>query len=294
MNWILTITGAALVGLSTGCKTGAPAAMTNIGSEESPPARALPGLDPEMIQRAEAGDLETQYRVGAFEEQRNAFEAAAGWYERAAAAGHPAAQDRLGVLYAKGQGVDQNHATALDWFRKSAEQGHPSAYSNLGLMYMHGRGEPADLRKARESFTKAAELGDSAAQVQLGRLFEKGELVPKNSTEAYQWYRKAAEQNDAEGQNAFAWLLATSPADSLRNGLAAVQYATLANEQTRWGNSQYLATLAAAYAEAGQFEEAVLLQNRVVEQVSRISPVAGGEMLARLNLYTNGKPYRTE
>lgn len=48
------------------------------------------------------------------------------------------ALNNLGWLHAKGKGVKQNYATALDWFRKAADQGSTMAQTNLGWMYEQG------------------------------------------------------------------------------------------------------------------------------------------------------------
>src|SRR5262249_34993448 len=53
-----------------------------------------------------------------------------------------------------------------------------------------------------------------------------------------------------------AWILATNPHDDLRNGTEAVRMAERACELTQHKGAQFMATLAAAYAEAGRFPEA--------------------------------------
>ena len=58
----------------------------------------------------------------------------------------------------------------------------------------------------------------------------------------------------AEGK--LAWVLATAPDDSLRNGAEAVALAEQANAATNYGNATLVRTLAAAYAEAGRFDRA--------------------------------------
>jgi tetratricopeptide (TPR) repeat protein len=60
-----------------------------------------------------------------------------------------------------------------------------------------------------------------------------------------------------EAMNELGWLLSTSPDDSLRNGPEAVYLGERACALTHSNNQQVLATLAAAYAEAGRFREAV-------------------------------------
>ena len=57
--------------------------------------------------------------------------------------------------------------------------------------------------------------------------------------------------------NNLAWILATSPDARLRNGAQAVHYAERACELTHQSVPSFLGTLAAAYAEAGRFDDAV-------------------------------------
>jgi membrane associated rhomboid family serine protease len=56
--------------------------------------------------------------------------------------------------------------------------------------------------------------------------------------------------------NSLAWLLATCPSAEVRNGPRAVELARRACEETRWKNGAVIDTLAAAYAETGDFPQA--------------------------------------
>ena len=49
--------------------------------------------------------------------------------------GYALAQNNLGVMYEKGQGVSQNYKTAVKWYTLAAEQGYAFAQSNLGQIY---------------------------------------------------------------------------------------------------------------------------------------------------------------
>ncbi|NIS52951.1 MAG: protein kinase [Phycisphaerae bacterium] len=92
--------------------------------------------------------------------------------------------------------------------------------------------------------------------------------------------------------NYTAWLLATSPSAECRDGAKAVEIATKACELTNWKNANFIDTLAAAYAEAGEFDEAVKWQN---EAIKLLSPEVEGpppNMEKRLKLYQSGQPYR--
>jgi tetratricopeptide (TPR) repeat protein len=66
----------------------------------------------------------------------------------------------------------------------------------------------------------------------------------------------AGQSKDSGLLNNFAWLLATSPDDKVRDGQRAVKLATQAAELTQFKQAHILSTLAACYAETGDFEKA--------------------------------------
>lgn len=94
--------------------------------------------------------------------------------------------------------------------------------------------------------------------------------------------------HDADVLNNLAWLRATCPDDSERDGKAAVDAATQACALTKWKNIHELDTLAAAYAEAGDFDRAVNFEKRALSGFSG-QPRKDAE--ARLALYREHKPY---
>jgi len=85
-----------------------------------------------------------------------------------------------------------------------------------------------------------------------------------------------------------AWLLATSPNADHRDGKLAVAAATKAMELPMWSEFRVLVVLAAAYAEAGDFEQAVKWQKKVVDM---LPPTQRADYESRLALYLESKPY---
>ena len=73
------------------------------------------------------------------------------------------------------------------------------------------------------------------------------------------------DDQNAEALEKLAWFLATCPDARYRNGPLALQHAKRACELTQRESALHLEALAAAYAEVGNFEEAVRLQTRAVE-----------------------------
>lgn len=72
---------------------------------------------------------------------------------------HAYAQYFLARMYAAGQGVDKDAATAAEWYRKAAEKGVSDAQFRLGHAYETGEGVPADMEYAFGWYSVAAHLG---------------------------------------------------------------------------------------------------------------------------------------
>ncbi len=100
---------------------------------------------------------------------------------------------------------------------------------------------------------------------------------------------ESPEPLDAIGYNNRAWSRATSLDDGIRDGGKAVADAIQANELSGWKNPIYLDTLAAAFAENQQFEEAVKWQQLALGLLGK-SRDSGYDK--RLEVYQNHKPYR--
>ena len=98
--------------------------------------------------------------------------------------------------------------------------------------------------------------------------------------------------NDAEAEKNMAWVLATCPDARIRDGERAVALAEQANRIER-DNPLMGATLAAAYAEAGRFAEAINVAERALQLAidSRNEPLADG-IRTHLALYRSGQPVR--
>ena len=97
--------------------------------------------------------------------------------------------------------------------------------------------------------------------------------------------------------NNLAWLLAVHPDANGRNGAKAVKYATKACELSEWKTPPYFDTLAAAYAEAGDFGNAVKWQTRYLESdhlKSNPSKDASEKARQRLSLYEQKQPNHEE
>ncbi len=102
----------------------------------------------------------------------------------------------------------------------------------------------------------------------------------------------AAQPDMPAALNNAAWLLATAADDSLRNGPEAVRLAERACQLTQNKERVIVGTLAAAYAEAGRFDEAVAAAQKAIN----LAKAAGDEAFASTNqqmlqLYRSGKAW---
>jgi protein O-mannosyl-transferase len=101
------------------------------------------------------------------------------------------------------------------------------------------------------------------------------------------------EPDSIETLNNLAWMLATSPDAQVRNANDAIQFAERACRLTDYSKAPLVGTLAAAYAEAGRFEDAASYASKAAE----LAAAAGDQRFATLNrqllsLYQARQPFR--
>ncbi len=115
------------------------------------------------------------------------------------------------------------------------------------------------------------------------------------SKEAIEAWQQALQIDPQEinSQKDLAWALATSPEASLRDSSKAVELAEQANQLSGSDNPIVLRTLAAAYAEAGRFQEAIAAVQKAIDfAVKQKNSKLCGNLYAELKLYDDNKPLR--
>src|SRR5262249_32085651 len=153
--------------------------------------------------------------------------------------------------------------------------------------------EKGQLNAAIDNFRAASSIrpDDADCQTTLGiALDEKG-----RSAEAIEHYEKALQisPQSVSALNNLAWLLATSSDASLRNGARAIQLARQADHLSQGTNALVLRTLAAGYAETGQFGKAIE-SGRAAMEVARAQgdKSLAGTLEQEIALYELALPYR--
>jgi tetratricopeptide (TPR) repeat protein len=163
-------------------------------------------------------------------------------------------------------------------------------------VFYRDRGNIALARKkyddAVTDYTKSIELDQTyVVPWQLrGRAWE----AKKEYAKALADYQKASELAPKEAYGAsyhtsLATLLAACPDQKIRDGKKALEAAKKAHEMAQ-GPSE-LATLAAAHAELGEFDEAVAWQTKALDAAPK---TLKEQYQQRLQLYQDKKPYRLE
>lgn len=165
-----------------------------------------------------------------------------------------------------------------------------TAYRQRGRALARG----GDAEQAIADFNQAIDLNEQDAI----SLVERGEL----HMQRFDWeaadsdFRTAVEVDPdcAEGYRGAAWLMATCSQAKYRNAKIAVEFGEQAMELAQAQKKHdftYYDTLAAAYANAGKFDEA---QRTLQKAIPRAPLADAAAMKRRLALYAHSRPYRAE
>jgi tetratricopeptide (TPR) repeat protein len=233
---------------------------------------------------------EAHYNLGNAFLQQGQMDEAMAQYQKALAIkpDYAEAHNNLGNVFIHQERVEE----AIAHFQKALtiKPDYADAHNNLGSAFL----QQGRLDEAIAHYQKALAVNPAAADVHnhLGNtLIQQG-----RTAEALSHYQKALaiKPDDADVQNKLAWLLATSPEASLRNGNQAVELAQRANQLTGDKNPVILCTLAAACAEAGRFPEAVAIAQRALPLAEAQSNQAlADDLRFEMKLYQARTPFHT-
>lgn len=106
------------------------------------------------------------------------------------------------------------------------------------------------------------------------------------------WLRKSADQGFVPAMNGLAWALATNPDDHMRNGADAIKWAEAACRKDNWKTAEYVDTLAAAYAEVENWDQAVATQKLAVSKLTSATAARKSAFESRVQQYLSHKKMR--
>lgn len=154
--------------------------------------------------KAEAGDAGAQFRLALLYERGAVtgspdYDQAVIWFDRAAAAGHGAAQFKRALYYQEGIAGQKDLSAAAALYQKAAEQGLGEAQFNLALLLAEGQGVGKNVSGAIRWYEQAAFRGVTPAMRALGLLYMGGVAnTPHDRIEAWAWLTLAMENGDTK------------------------------------------------------------------------------------------------
>jgi hypothetical protein len=111
----------------------------------------------------------------------------------------PDAKGKLGILFARGIGVQKDLEQASKLFEEAAKAGSVKAQSDLAAAYLMGRGVERNPTTAGFWFEKAAKAGYAEAQIQYGLMKIQGTGCRQDIKIGLAWLKKASQQRHPEG-----------------------------------------------------------------------------------------------
>jgi tetratricopeptide (TPR) repeat protein len=197
------------------------------------------------------------------------------------------AENNLGIVLLQQGRVDE----AIRRFERAIEirPENAPAHDNLAKSFLR-KGQPAD---AMVEYRKLLEIQPENVETHniLGTVL----IQQRRIREALQQWEEAL-KIDPENGNAksnLAWVFATCPEQSFRDGARAVQLAEQALRLSGGKNAVVLRILAAAYAESGHFAEAVETARRAAELATQQGNAGlAAELESSIALYQSGGALR--
>ena len=276
-------------------------AMLQLAASYRTPQAATPAPDQAVhwYERAiELGEFSALLSLGHMYQNSELGEAqparAVALFDQALAQGVHAASVSLAYCYASGLGVAQDLARAVSLYRLGIEHNIAGSFVGLGYLYESGQGVAPSSEEAELLYRRGAEMGHTGAFSRLAYLLmRRGDA--SSLADATQWLGRAAQTlGSAQSHNDYAWLLATAKLDGVRDGELALQHAQTAVQLEP--SAAHLDTLAAAYAELGQFEQAIDVQDRALATLTSEQPedlaALQAELTEHLNAYKAQQPWR--
>ncbi len=209
-----------------------------------------------------------------------------------AQAGNSKAQFFLSQIYLQGAtGIKKDITKGISWLKKAAETSQrPEIQEYLGEIFHYGYYGETSFKQAIYWYLKSAENGYASAMDYVG-LFYSGGLggLPQSCAKAIEWFEKAFEGGFLQAQGNIVWSLATCPNKAHRDGKKALQLALTVIKNKGKEQAGDLDNLAAAYAENGDFSQAIQIQKKAISLLNpQAEPIRLSTFNERLHLYKTG------
>ncbi len=167
-----------------------------------------PCLTPELLRSAEAGDAESQLRIGQIygtgicasghklvwleQDKKSSYQ----WYEKAAKNGSSVAMFILGCSYEYGEAsYPINPYKAYEWYCKAAISGNTDCFRSA-FNLMSKTGNPDDRAIAMTWLIKCSDSGHKAAADALGDAYYFGTDIPRNYEQAFEYYKRGSRSDE--------------------------------------------------------------------------------------------------
>ena len=165
----------------------------------------------------------------------------------------------------------------------------------LAREYLTGRDVPRDPSLAVQWFERAARAKHAVASLWLSELHAKGIGVRQDAKRAERMLQDALSSAKLTDKNLFSWTLSVAQDAQLRNSTLAIRVLEPALAAEKEKSPAHLDTLAAAYADHGEFDKAVATQLEAIQTARRKWSAQGAASLElRLELYRSGKAYHED
>lgn len=190
---------------------------------------------------------------------------------------------------------DRDPRLGMHYLNRAATTDDANAAYVLAREYLTGRDVPRDAARAVLWFERAAKTKHALAALWLSELHAKGLGVQKDAKRAEEMLQAALSIANLRDKNYFSWSLAVEQDAQLRNSALAIRVLEPALAAQKDKSPNHLDTLAAAYADRGQFDKAVAMQLEALETWRRKWPERSISAIEqRLELYRAGKTYHED
>jgi len=242
----------------------------------------------QMVMQIAPGFADSYYNLGIVLLQKGKVDEAIAQYQKALQIKPDYAEVHynFGFALSKNGKVDE----AINQYQKALQikPDYADAHINLGNALL----QKGSVDEAITHYQKALQIKPDSAEAHNN--LDYALLLKERVDETIAGCRKALQikPDSPEVLNNLAWLLATCPDAHSRDGVQAVKYAGRACELTHYGVTPIVSTLAAAYAEAGRFDDAIA----AAQKACALASAAGEQDLLENNrkllaLYRAHQPY---